>query len=223
MILTQQERVQFARGVLEGLEAPTSNKNIGFLLSWMDQENTKADWNPLATTLSYGQTTNFNSAGVKNYETMEQGVIAQVKTLKSNHYPTLLAGLRKDSPETAVNGALETKIYTGEEAYFHRIIAGAKKYDNSYLTVDDGRSNTAGSVNSKSSPIIVDNTFHLDHPYDKDKSLFQNFGQQTREALYNLEKVSVTNSNPQLLRKAISRGPLKKLLRQVNNSSYSIG
>jgi hypothetical protein len=127
--LTQGQKVDFSKKLLGELGAPATEKNVAFMLSWMDQENSGADWNPLATTKRYGNTTNFNGNGVKNYETEEQGVIASAQTLRNTrYYPTLLAGLKAGTPELAANGAQETATYTGNKSYYGGILKGAAKY-----------------------------------------------------------------------------------------------
>lgn len=126
--MDQAQRITFAHGLLAALSAPATPANVAFLLSWMDQENTRAAFNPLATTQRMDGATAFNSAGVRNYLSMEQGITAQAKTLRNGRYPTILQGLQAGAPERAANGPAETKVYTGSESYFSRIVAGARKY-----------------------------------------------------------------------------------------------
>jgi hypothetical protein len=48
---------------------------------WQKYEGTNACWNPLATTWGRPNATNFNSVGVKNYATREDGVAATANTI----------------------------------------------------------------------------------------------------------------------------------------------
>jgi hypothetical protein len=66
-----------------------------FLQGWANVENTKARFNPLATTQTETGATNFNSVGVKNYPTPDAGVQATADTLKQ--YPHVLAALKSPS------------------------------------------------------------------------------------------------------------------------------
>lgn len=81
-------------------------RTVNFVASWTLGENTRAKYNPLATTQPMAGGTNFNSVGVKNYITHEEGIQASVKTLTNGRYPSILEGLRNNDPERAVN-ALE--------------------------------------------------------------------------------------------------------------------
>jgi len=52
-----------------------------WLIAWAQLEDTAARFNPLATTLRTTHSTPFNSAGVQNYTTLDDGVLAVVRTL----------------------------------------------------------------------------------------------------------------------------------------------
>lgn len=103
-------REDFARRFLDGVGAPPSDRNLEAVLSWMQGEYSytftgpKADNNPLNTTKSASGATNFNSVGVKNYVSAEQGVRATIDTLLSGarmagdpyHYAPILEALRRN-------------------------------------------------------------------------------------------------------------------------------
>lgn len=59
---------------------------VDALQAWEPHENTRACWNPLATTWRIPGSTNFNNAGVKNYQNKATGVRATVNTLNLNYY-----------------------------------------------------------------------------------------------------------------------------------------
>ncbi len=76
-------RGAWARDFLIALGNPNPNaKVIALVSSWTKAEfgpNTKAAaYNPLATTLDYGDNTQFNSAGVRNYKDRRTGIAASV-------------------------------------------------------------------------------------------------------------------------------------------------
>ena len=73
---------QWAALLLDRLEAPRCANNLIAVVAWAAQEGTDAGWNPLATTLDYPNSTLFNSAGVKNYPSLEDGLTATVLTLE---------------------------------------------------------------------------------------------------------------------------------------------
>jgi chaperonin cofactor prefoldin len=71
----------WARLFLSGLGAPDCGDNLLVVVAWEAQEGTSAAFNPLATTHDMPGATNFNSVGVKNYVSLQQGVQATIETL----------------------------------------------------------------------------------------------------------------------------------------------
>ena len=69
--------------LLDKLGAPRCANNLIAVVAWTAQETTSAGWNPLATTYDEPGATLFNTAGVRNYATLEQGLDATVATLRS--------------------------------------------------------------------------------------------------------------------------------------------
>lgn len=77
---------------------PTTEKRK-FFRAWQQAENTNAKYNPLATTMDINASgqTDFNSVGVKNYPTEDDGVDATVKTLQlDRYYKELTDKLKRD-------------------------------------------------------------------------------------------------------------------------------
>lgn len=74
-------REQFARMLLAEIDAKPRKRNLWALVSWMQAEGGSADFNPLNTTLEMPGATNYNSVGVKNYVSLDQGVKATARTL----------------------------------------------------------------------------------------------------------------------------------------------
>ena len=106
-------RAAFANAVLEAMGADTSRGTIEALVAWMGKENTKAGFNPLATTLDYGENTWFNTFGdqgqyhVRNYADFQTGVEATVRTLRGGYYPKII--------EALMNGTDADTLGTGEQ------------------------------------------------------------------------------------------------------------
>ena len=68
--------------LLKVLGAPTCRENQVVVVAWQVQEFTQAAWNPLATTHRMAGSTSFNSVGVQNYVSLEQGLEATKETIE---------------------------------------------------------------------------------------------------------------------------------------------
>lgn len=79
---------------------------LAFVNAWVRAEGTDAVYNPLATSQDMPGATTFNSDGVKNYLTLEDGVDAAAITLTYDYpgYAEILAGLQTNDVERAFNG-----------------------------------------------------------------------------------------------------------------------
>lgn len=79
---------------------------IKWISAWTAGEGTKAKYNPLATTINWPNSTNFNSVGVKNFATRADGINATVRTLqgKFNGYEDIREGIRTNDAERAMRG-----------------------------------------------------------------------------------------------------------------------
>ncbi len=85
-------------GVLKGLGAPVTARNIGFLHIWHTFEGGTAANNPLNTTQAAKGATEYNSAGVKNYPSAGVGIQATVQTLENGKYSSIVNALRSGDP-----------------------------------------------------------------------------------------------------------------------------
>jgi peptidoglycan hydrolase CwlO-like protein len=88
---------KWASLLLPKLSAPVCRSNLVAVVAWEASEYTKAQWNPLATTQSMPGASAFNSVGVRNYASLDQGLDATVLTLNgpaSRGYGAILASLR---------------------------------------------------------------------------------------------------------------------------------
>lgn len=81
---------------------------VNWISAWTKGENTRARFNPLATTLDYGDNDCFNSVCVRNYKTRQQGIDATIQTLRGNHpgYSDILDGIRTNDPQRAAAGLI---------------------------------------------------------------------------------------------------------------------
>lgn len=102
-------RRQWAKDFAAALgNANPSAATLSWISAWLAKENTRATFNPLATTYDLPPNTNFNSVGVKNYTTRNQGIEATVRTLRGQHvgYADIIKGIVSNDPETAANGLM---------------------------------------------------------------------------------------------------------------------
>ena len=74
-------REEWAIAFLGRIAAPVTKRNLWAIVSWIQAEGSAAAWNPLATTQDWPGATNFNSVGVKEYLTAEDGLNATARTL----------------------------------------------------------------------------------------------------------------------------------------------
>ncbi len=97
---------QFAQDVLKGVGAPVTSENVRALKAWALAEGTRAANNPLATTRTHSDTTNFNSVGVKNYSSYADGLQATIETLQNGRYPNILAAFANGNDAMSVAHAV---------------------------------------------------------------------------------------------------------------------
>lgn len=88
--------VNFYTKLLENLGAKPTEENLKFLYAWRQAEGKAGKYNPFNTTWDLPGSTNFNSVGVKNYKSLEDGMIATIKTLRNGRYNCIVNGLRND-------------------------------------------------------------------------------------------------------------------------------
>ena len=99
--------VQWARDFLTELHQPVTAENVKAITAWEQAEGTKASFNPLATTQSgFAGETRFNSVGVKNYVTYQDGIDANVHAIMNGRYTNILDALRAGNSAEAVAQAI---------------------------------------------------------------------------------------------------------------------
>lgn len=112
--------------ILEGIGAPISDENIKFMVAWSQAEGKGGKYNPLNTTHEMPGSISINNHGVKSYRTLEDGIIATIKTLKNGRYNCIINGLVNDigadkiakceSLKTWGTGDLVSKVIAGYDS-----------------------------------------------------------------------------------------------------------
>ena len=101
------DSIGWARDFLTELNMPITSENIRAVSAWEQAEGTKASFNPLATTQGgFAGETRFNSVGVKNYATYQDGIDANAHALMNGRYQNVLDALRAGNSATAVAQAI---------------------------------------------------------------------------------------------------------------------
>jgi len=109
--------------LLENIGAPVSEENLKFLYAWRQAEGKGGKFNPFNTTQPMPGAVTINSHGVKSYQTLEDGMVATIKTLKNGKYNCIIDGLLNDigadniakcqSLKTWGTGDLVVKVLSG--------------------------------------------------------------------------------------------------------------
>jgi peptidoglycan hydrolase CwlO-like protein len=106
---------QWAPLFLPKLGAPTCRNNLVLVVAWEATEYTMARFNPLATSYPMPGATTFNSSGVKNYTTLDQGITATVLTLESTNpafnYAPIVRDLRACADPLVTADAINHSAY----------------------------------------------------------------------------------------------------------------
>lgn len=94
---------QFMMALLKWKNLPVSSNNVRSLVIWKVSEGSNARWNPMDTEWGVKGATNYNSAGVKNYATITDGIEAFWATLEQPQYaasygPIITALEQSDAP-----------------------------------------------------------------------------------------------------------------------------
>jgi hypothetical protein len=97
---------RFSSDVLARLGAPKTEQNLAVMQAWVKAEGTRAQFNPLATTRKAEGATNFNSVGVKNFTTYEQGVDTTIGAITNGLYDDVIAALKRGDDAYAVADAI---------------------------------------------------------------------------------------------------------------------
>jgi hypothetical protein len=74
---------RWAELFLRMFDAPTCRNNVVVVVAWQAAESTQAAWNPLATTHRMEGSTSFNSVGVQDFVSLEQGLLGTKETIEN--------------------------------------------------------------------------------------------------------------------------------------------
>jgi hypothetical protein len=106
---------QWAALFLPRIGAPVCGNNLVAVVAWQAQEGTRAAWNPLATTMGMAGATQFNSVGVRNYLSLEQGLHATVLTLWRGRtafgYGPVVQALQACAPPLITAQAIQASLW----------------------------------------------------------------------------------------------------------------
>jgi hypothetical protein len=83
-----------------------TSENVKAMSAWIASEGTRAQFNPLATVRKAAGATNFNTTGVKNFVSYEQGVETTVGAITNGLYGNVIAAFRKGDDAYAVADAI---------------------------------------------------------------------------------------------------------------------
>lgn len=84
--------IQFYESILKCLGAPKTKENVMFLFAWRQVEGGEARFNPFNTTWNKPNATNYTKRGIKNYQSLEDGISATCNTLKQNNFTSIRNG-----------------------------------------------------------------------------------------------------------------------------------
>ena len=92
--------------VLKGIGAPVTPQNLMYVNTWARAEGGSASNNPFNTTQLAPGATSYNSVGVRNYASPQQGIQATVQTLLNGRYGNIISALRQGTSAKAAAEAL---------------------------------------------------------------------------------------------------------------------
>ena len=116
---------QWAHDFLARLGVPTTSENVRAVVAWQQAEGTAARFNPLATTQGgFEGATKFNSVGVKNYVSYEDGLAANVRAITNGRYANVLAALRQGTSAVAVAQAIKESPWGSGDLVLRVLEAG---------------------------------------------------------------------------------------------------
>jgi peptidoglycan hydrolase CwlO-like protein len=127
----------WAAAFLERIGAPVTRGNLVAVVAWEASEGTQATWNPLATTMPMEGATIYNSHGVRNYQSLGQGLDASLKTLtRPNHgYEAILDSLERGAEAMDTGKAINASDWCRgctNGQYVIGIIPAVEKYYDRY-------------------------------------------------------------------------------------------
>lgn len=113
----------FATDLLTTLGLPTTAQNIAAINAWHQAEGGNASFNPLNTTQGASGASDYNSVGVKNYTSYQQGVQATAQTLTNGHYANILNALKAGNDAQAVASAVGASPWGTSGSLMSKVLA----------------------------------------------------------------------------------------------------
>lgn len=92
--------------ILKGVGAPVTPQNLLFVNDWARAEGGSAANNPFNTTQGAPGASSYNSVGVRNYGSPQQGIQATVQTLQNGRYGPIIQALQQGSSARSAAQAL---------------------------------------------------------------------------------------------------------------------
>jgi hypothetical protein len=128
---------KWAAAFLGELDDPITHNNLVVLVAWETAEFTSAKWNPLATTYPMSGATTYNSAGVRNYLSLGQGLDASRLTLSrfGYGYESILVNLKRSADPMTTAESIRDSSWCGgcsDGQYVVELIPSVERYYDSY-------------------------------------------------------------------------------------------
>jgi hypothetical protein len=157
----------FAKGLLAKLGAKPTQENIDAIKIWAKKESggvwgaKGGAYNPLNTTLNMEGASNFNKAGVKNYQSMEQGIDATYQTLTGNQsgsrgYDNIVSLMRSGASREQIINAISSSSWAGAGGYKDGL-AGIKPDIKMPTNTTNNNTNVTINVNGAKDPNAIGN------------------------------------------------------------------
>jgi peptidoglycan hydrolase-like protein with peptidoglycan-binding domain len=126
----------FYKKILTGIGAPITTENMKFMYAWRQGESAKAAFNPFNTTRKKENTTFYNClkrknntcvAGVRNYNSQQEGIDATVSTLNQNYYTCITDGLKNNIGAKKIATQCQQALKTwGTGGLVAKVLSGSK-------------------------------------------------------------------------------------------------
>jgi hypothetical protein len=100
------DREKWGQDFLTRLGMPVTAENVRVMVAWQQAEGTRAKYNPLATTQNMPGATKFNSVGVKNFVSYDDGLTANIKAITNGRYANILSALKAGNNAQGVAQAI---------------------------------------------------------------------------------------------------------------------
>jgi peptidoglycan hydrolase CwlO-like protein len=128
---------EWGSAFLTKIGAPVTRNNLVVMVAWQTAEGTLATWNPLATTYNMPGATPYNSVGVRNYTSLDQGLEATMRTLQvpGHGYGEIVSGLKSAAKPMDTGNAINASDWCrgcAGGSYVVGIIPAVEEYFDKY-------------------------------------------------------------------------------------------